>query len=93
LERYRAIPIGVLIPALTYYIGILGAATVFGELMVTAFDLHRFKLYDSLRLPRPTSPAREREQDAPRVTNLLWGGLDEPGLKYVDPPVDQTGTS
>jgi hypothetical protein len=88
-----AIPIGVLIPALTYYIGILGAATVFGELMVTAFDLYRFKLYDSLRLPRPTSPAHEREQDGPRVTNLLWGGLDEPGLKYVDPPLDGTGTS
>jgi hypothetical protein len=88
-----AIPVGVLIPVLTYYIGILGAATVFGDLMVTAFDLHRFKLYDSLRLPRPASPALEREQDGPRVTNLLWGGLDEPDLKYVDPPSDGTGTS
>jgi len=88
-----AIPVGVLIPALTYYIGILGAATLFGELMVTAYDLHRFKLYDSLRLPRPTSPALERKQDGPRVTNLLWGGIDEPGLDYVDPRADGTGTS
>ena len=88
-----AIPVGVLIPALTYYVGILGAATLFGELMVTAYDLHRFKLYDSLRLPRPTSPALEREQDGPRVTNLLWGGLDEPGLNYVDPPADGASTS
>jgi len=88
-----AIPIGVLIPALTYYVGILGAATLFGELMVTAYDLHRFKLYDSLHLPRPLSPVLERKQDGPRVTNLLWGGLSEPGLVYVEPPADGAGTS
>jgi hypothetical protein len=88
-----AIPVGVLIPALTYYVGILGAATLFGELMVTAYDLYRFKLYDSLHLPRPTSPALERQQDGPRVTNLLWRGLDEPGLDYVDPPADGASTS
>ena len=56
-------------------------------------DLYRFKLYDSLRLPRPKSPALERKQDGPRVTNLLWGGLDEPGLDYVDPPADGASTS
>ena len=55
--------------------------------------MHRFKLYDTLRLPRPTSPAHERQQDGPRVTNLLWGGLDEPGLSYVDQPQDETSTS
>jgi hypothetical protein len=88
-----ALPVGVLIPVLTYYVGILGAAALFGELMVTAYDLYRFKLYDSLHLPRPTSPALERKQDGPRVTNLLWGGLDEPGLVYVDPPADGASTS
>ena len=87
-----AIPVGVLIPALTYYVGILGAASLFGELMVTAYDLYRFKLYDSLHLPRPTSPALEPKQDGPRVTNLLWGGLNEPGLHYADPPADGAGT-
>ena len=88
-----AIPVGVLIPALTYYVGILGAASLFGELMVTAYDLYRFKLYDSLHLPRPTSPALEPKQDGPRVTNLLWGGLNEPGLHYADPPADGASTS
>jgi len=87
-----AIPVGVLIPALTYYAGILGAAALFGELMVTAYDLYRFKLYDSLHLPRPTSLALEPKQDGPRVTNLLWGGLNEPGLHYADPPADGAGT-
>jgi hypothetical protein len=87
-----AIPVGVLIPTLTYYVGILGAATLFGDLMVTAYDLHRFKLYDSLHLPRPKSPVAEKERDGPRVTNLLWGGLDEPGLDYVDPPAGGTST-
>jgi hypothetical protein len=86
-----AIPVGVLIPALTYYVGILGAADLFGELMVTAYDLHRFKLYDSLHLPRPTSPVLEREQDGPRVTDFLWGGLDEPGLTYVESPQEEDG--
>ena len=81
-----AVPIGVVVPALAYYLGILAAASLFGELTVSAFDLYRFRLYDSLHLPRPSSPALERHRDGPRVTNLLWGGLDEPGLDYVDPP-------
>jgi hypothetical protein len=55
--------------------------------------VHRFKLYDSVHLPRPTSPALERQKDGPRVTHLLWRGLDEPGLDYVDPPADGASTS
>jgi hypothetical protein len=89
---WLALPIAVIVPALAYYIGILAAAASFGELSVSAFDLCRFRLYDNLHLPRPSSPASERRQDGPRVTNLLWGGLDEPGLNYVDPPADGAST-
>ena len=80
-----AVPIAIAVPALAYYVGILGAARLFGELTVSAFDLYRFRLYDGLHLPRPSSPALERRRDGPRATNLLWGGLDEPGFDYVNP--------
>jgi hypothetical protein len=89
---WLALPIAVIVPALAYYIGILAAATLFGELTVSAFDLYRFRLYDNLHLPRPSSPALER-QDGRRVTRLLWEGLDDPGLSYVDPPADGASTS
>jgi hypothetical protein len=81
-----ALPIGLGVAAAAYYVGILGAASLFGELTVTAFDLYRFRLYDNLHLPRPSSPQVERREAGPRVTNLLWGGLDEAALSYVDPP-------
>ena len=75
-----------MVPALAYYVGILAAASLFGDLTVSAFDLYRFRLYDSLHLPRPSSPTLERRRDGSRVTRLLWAGLDEPGLQYVEPP-------
>jgi hypothetical protein len=87
-----ALAVAAVVPLLTYYGGILPAAGQFGELMVTAFDLYRFKLYDSLHLPRPASPVLERQLDGPRVNKLLWGGLDESGLDYVEPPHDEGGT-
>jgi hypothetical protein len=83
---WLALPVAIAVPALAYYVSVLAAAAAFGELTVTAFDLYRFQLYDSLHLPRPTSPDTERSRDGMRVTRLLWAGLDEPGLQYVGPP-------
>lgn len=80
-----AIAVAVVVAALAYYSGITGAAELFGELVGTAYDLHRFRLYEALYLPRPESPQQERLTDGPRVTNMLWGGLDEPGFAYADP--------
>jgi len=88
--NWLALPIAVIIPVLAYYIGIVPAATLFGELTVSAFDLYRFRLYDNLHLPRPTSPALER-RDGLRVSRLLWEGLDEPGLNYIQPPQASDG--
>lgn len=87
---WLALPVAIVVPAVAYYMGILTAATLFGELTVSAFDLYRFRLYDSLHLPRPSSPALER-RDGSRVTRLLWTGLDEPGLQYVEPPAKDGG--
>ncbi|MFF4575677.1 hypothetical protein [Streptomyces sp. NPDC001410] len=81
-----AVGLAVVVPTLAYYVGILGAARLFGDLTGSAFDLYRFRLYNALHLPRPTSPAEERRTAGPRVTSLLWGGLDEPDLSYTDPP-------
>jgi hypothetical protein len=82
---FWAIPIALAVPLLAYYGGMLGSARLFGDLIGTGFDLYRMQLYDSLHLPRPKSPADERRTGA-RVTNLLWGGLDDASVPYVDAP-------
>jgi hypothetical protein len=79
-----AVPIGILVPLLAYGFSMLSAATLFGDLTETAFDLHRMELYDALHLPRPTSPAYEREQGA-RLSQILWRGETDPGIEYVEP--------
>jgi hypothetical protein len=89
--NWWAIAIAAAVATLAYYGGIIGAADLFGELIGTTYDLHRFRLYDALHMPRPKSPQLEREKDGPRVTNLLWGGLDEPGFEYADSPATQEG--
>jgi len=81
-----AVPIAVLVPTLAYQVGMIGAAALFGDLVVAAFDLHRMSLYDSLHLPRPTSPTEERRVSGPQATNAVWGGLDDPGLRYTAGP-------
>jgi hypothetical protein len=88
---WLALPVAILVPVLAYYVSILMAATAFGDLTVTAFDLYRFLLYDALHLPRPSSPALERSQAGPRVTRMLWSGLDDQGLQYVGPPAGAEG--
>jgi hypothetical protein len=86
-----AVAIGLLGPALIYQFGILGAATLFGDLVVAAFDLHRMRLYEQLRLPVPESPVGE-PRTGKRLIDLLWGGLDEPGLRFT-PSAGTAGTS
>jgi hypothetical protein len=88
---WLALPVAIVVPALAYYVSILTAATAFGDLTVTSFDLYRFLLYDGLHLPRPSSPALERGRDGARVTRLLWSGLDEPGFTYAPSPAPQEG--
>lgn len=70
-----AIGVAIIVPAVSYYWGMLGAATLFGDLTVVAFDLWRMNLYDALHLPRPASPADEVATSR-LVNNLLWGGID-----------------
>jgi hypothetical protein len=81
-----ALPIAAATSALAYYRGMLPAAAVFGELIGSTFDLYRFRLYDALHLPRPSTPRAERRRNGPQVTNILWGGPDEPDLGYLPGP-------
>jgi hypothetical protein len=82
-----AVAVGVGVPLVSYRFGILPRALTFGELIVTAYDLHRMALYDALHLPRPDSPEKERTTAGPRVTKALTGTLVEQGLAYrFEPP-------
>lgn len=55
----------------------LSAAEVYGNLLESAFDLHRMALYDALHFSRPTNPSEER-QLGQMVTQYLWRGSDRP---------------
>ena len=79
-----AIPIAIVVPLVAYSFSMLSAATVFGDLTETAFDLYRMQLYDALHLPRPTSPADER-MHGEKVSQILWRGETDPGIVYVEP--------
>ena len=79
-----AVPIAIVVPTLAYSFSMLNAAALFGDLTETAFDLHRMELYDALHLPRPSSPANEREHGA-RLTGILWHGETSPGIVYLNP--------
>lgn len=50
-----------------------GAATLYAELIRSAFDLHRFDLYRNLHLPLPSTTDTER-QSGEQITTFLWQG-------------------
>jgi len=79
-----AVPVGLLVAFLTYNVGILSSARLFGDLTDTAFDLYRMELYDALGLPRPASPAQERASGL-RLSRMLWHGGADSSIAYVAP--------
>jgi hypothetical protein len=83
-----ALPIGLVVPLLAYYVTMLGGATLFGDLVETTFDLYRMRLYDALHLPRPASAADERQHGA-QLNGILWHGENDPGVVYVTAPPDE----
>lgn len=71
-----AIPVGLLVAWFAYQ-SALSAAEVYGDLLEAAFDLHRTKLYEILRLPLPTTTA-EQTQGRALTEYLLRGPPDDP---------------
>ena len=58
---------------LTAYHGTLNPAGVYGELIRSAFDLHRFDLYAALKWPLPNNPTNER-QHGEQLTRYIFRG-------------------
>ncbi|MBD1854483.1 MULTISPECIES: hypothetical protein [Leptolyngbya] len=55
----------------------LDAAVIYGDLVESAFDLHRTMLYKSLRFPLPKNPTEEQRMGR-ALTDYLWRGFTEP---------------
>ncbi len=72
-----AIPVG-LVVAVWAYRWTLSAAEVYGDLLVSAFDLHRTLLYETLRWPLPKQTAVEKTQGEQLSQYLFRGTLPRP---------------
>ena len=68
-----AVPAGLVVAGLAYYVWMLAAAATYGDLLEASFDLYRPLLYQALRWPLPSSPAEERGQGE-ALTEYLWRG-------------------
>jgi hypothetical protein len=72
-----AVPLGLMLTVVAWFRAVY-AAEVYGDLIRTAFDLHRFDLYAALQWPRPPDSASERVYGE-RLTQYLFRGiLDDP---------------
>jgi hypothetical protein len=70
-----ALPVGLVIAVAGYRL-VLGSAAVYGDLLESAFDVHRRLLYEALDWPLPRTPAEERALGE-ALTEYLWRGSDE----------------
>lgn len=58
------------------------SATVYADLVDSAFDLYRLSIYDSLGWPRPQNSDNEKSYGA-RLTEFLWRGtIGSPSIIY-----------
>jgi hypothetical protein len=78
-----AAPVGVIV-MIGAYVGMLQTAAVYGDLLESAFDLHRPALYEALRWPLPANPSDDRTQGA-QVTDYLWRGSDAETPQFIAP--------
>ena len=74
-----AIAIGLLWMILTYSLS-LQAAMAYGDLLESAFDLHRLSLYKALGWPLPKSTKEEKVLGS-QLTEFLWRGTLPKSLK------------
>jgi hypothetical protein len=74
------VPISIVMMFLVYH-RMLQAASIYGQLIESSFDLYRSKLYQELRWPLPKNAADEREQGE-QLTAYLWRGSDSDKLNF-----------
>jgi hypothetical protein len=70
---------------LTYRLWLLDRAADYGELVESAFDVHRGALYAALRWPLPAAPDQERALGE-SLTSYLWRGSDAAEPRFADEP-------
>lgn len=70
-----------IILALVFYQSILQSAGAYGELLKSAYDLYRFRLYDALHWPKPQGPGREI-QSGQALINYLHRAEASQKIKY-----------
>ncbi|MGI0493698.1 hypothetical protein ACN4EG_18100 [Alkalinema pantanalense CENA528] len=75
------LPIALLVTLFAHH-WMLSAAATYGDLLESAFDLHRFELYKALHWPLPTNPAEEKLLGR-QLTEYLWRGSDRDGPKFT----------
>lgn len=78
-----ALPVGILVAAVSYS-RMLGAATIYAELVESCYDVYRLLLYEALRWPLPITPAEEQ-----RYGRELTAYLDR-GSKAEAPTFSQS---
>ncbi len=64
------------------YWAMLQAAGVYGDLLRSAFDLHRSKLYQAVRFPLPETPQDEVNQGQ-RLSEYLFRGTTVQEIRFV----------
>ncbi len=79
-----ALPFGLLI-ALVAWLRALGTAEVHGDLLRASFDLHRFKLYESLHWPLPEETGETEHTHGERLTGYLFRGLLKEPIQFAHP--------
>lgn len=76
-----ALPAGILV-AVVAWLRSLDTAEVYGDLLRTAFDLHRFKLYEELRWPLPEETGEKERVYGERLTKYLFRGLLKEPIRF-----------
>ena len=79
-----AIPVAVVWMMVAYTQAVLAAAP-YGDLIETAFDLYRFRLYDALGWRRPPDSAAERAYGE-ALSEFLWRGTVKEPVPYSPGP-------
>jgi len=87
VSSWWAIPVGLVWMAIAYYQACL-AAVPYGDLIETAFDLYRFRLYDALGWARPAESASEKAHGE-ALNEFLWRGVLKEPIRYPDKPGDE----
>ncbi|MEW6180995.1 MAG: hypothetical protein AB1522_13830 [Chloroflexota bacterium] len=70
-----------------YYQAYLAAAP-YGDLIETAFDLYRFRLYDALGWARPPDSASEKAHGK-ALSEFLWRSTLKEPIRYPEKPGDE----